>query len=161
MTSKSKRCLDYAGAHRKQNADEAYSEKRAVSVEIGIMSDHVLSADHIRWLEGLAKLPYVVLDLRRAARVQRSLEWLRGKRGRILLPAYVAAFEKYETGQRLRNEGVAERPMWTDAERDAYIAKKKTANTLLRLRREETKPRNAAFLDDPSLLPKRPPGRTA
>lgn len=148
----------YPRERTRQSVDETFRAAREVGTSVGIMHDHTQGDIHIRWLEGLALLDHVKNDARRAAKIARSIEWLRGKRGRTLLPAYVVQYEAYETAQRLRNEG-KEQPQFTEEERARYLAKKKTANILLKLRRAETKPRNAAFLDDPSLLPKRPPSR--
>ena len=152
---------DHERTNRKGKTNKASSEARSETTAINVVHHQIEREGQINWLLDLAKIDYVKEDFRRSTKVAASLAWLREKDDRKLPHEYVEQFKRYETGQRLKDEGVPERPEWSDTERNKYIAKKNSERTLLQLRREETRHKNVAFLDDPSLLPKRPPPRKA
>jgi hypothetical protein len=154
---KKQRGISHERANRKKKAEQTSSEAHWETATIEAVHNQTERERQINGLLDLAEFDYVKQDSHRSAKVAASIAWLRENKDRKLPHEYVEQFKRYETGQRLKDEGVPERPEWSDEERNKYIAKKKSEQTLLQLRREETRHKNVAFLDDPSLLPKRPP----
>ena len=137
---KKRRGLNHEKVNRKEKTKKDSSEAQWDSATIEAVHHQTERERQINDLLNLAEFDYVKQDFRRSAKVAASIRWLRENKDRTLPSEFVEQFKRYETGQRLKDEGVPERPEWSDEERNKYIAKKKSEQTLLQLRREERPP---------------------
>ncbi len=115
----------------------------ANGMEVGRGFAEATNAVDIAWLEDLQRRSVFEAG---KAKCQRSLDWLRADSQRCLIPTFRADFERMERAIKMSEQGkVVERGRGRRLPH--YIAREKTPRP--------------AWMDDPSLLPKKPPGKAA
>lgn len=106
-------------------------------------------------IEELLRLPELTEYERE--KLYASLAWLREISTRTLSFAWRRFFSQIERACHARRVGTAGSA--PDAVKEAWAARAKRKRQLRAIRTDETKPSQPAWMRDPTLLPKKPPGR--